>query len=531
MLDVIIKGGWIADGTGNPAFPGDVAISGDRIVDVGRFPNAEARLVIDASGKTVAPGIIDAHSHTDSTVMLNPTAESTIRQGVTTEIVGNCGNSEAPITLLGLANGAGGFGGAAGAEAQPRTFAEFLADVERLGTSQNLAYYVGHNTLRKTVGALGPDVTPAQFDAMAAALREAMEAGAIGFSTGLEFEPGRSSRTDELTRLNRISAAYGGLHASHIRNRDAAILEAIDEFLSVVRASGCAGQVSHLNVREHTGAPDRAWERSVERIEQARREGLDVLPDFTPLTYGIGQMAGILPQWVRAEGLPRAVEYLRDPATRARLRNDCDRYWRFIHRGEWHRVLMQSNPAFPELNGLTFPEISALWQRDPWDCYFDILAGAGAAMDSVVIVARLFTEEHVAEAVSHPLFILVADGYSTRVDGPLAETTRFPLHYMGMLHFLTYHVRERGTLRMEEAIRKMTSMPATHFGLKDRGLVRRGGFADLMVFDLAKLDDVATIANPVAYCRGVDHVLVNGKAVIAGGDHTGARPGRNLLRA
>jgi N-acyl-D-amino-acid deacylase len=192
---------------------------------------------------------------------------------------------------------------------------------------------------------------------------------------------------------------------------------------------------------------------------------------------------------------------------------------------------MQSNPAFPEVNGRTFPEIAALWGKDPWDCYFDILAAAGPWMDGIVLVARLFTEEHVREAVSHPLFMLVVDGYSTRTDGPLAEQTRYPLHFMGMVHFLTYHVRERKALSLEEAIRKMTSMPANHFGLRDRGVLRAGALADVVVFDYDGLEEVSTVEQPLAYARGVEHVLVNGVPVVDAGRHTGARPGRNLLRA
>ena len=241
-------------------------------------------------------------------------------------------------------------------------------------------------------------------------------------------------------------------------------------------------------------------------------------------------MASILPPWVREEGTARAVEYLRDPAARARLRTDCDRYWRFIHRGEWHRVRMQSNPAFPEINGRTFPEIAQMWDKDPWDCYFDILAAAGSAMDGIVIVAHLFTEEHVAEAISHPLFMLAVDGYSTKIDGPLATQTKYPLHYMGMIHFLTYHVREKHTLRLEEAIRKLTSMTATHFGLKDRGLLRAGGYADVAVFDLDRLEEVSTVEQPLAYARGMGYVLVNGVVVLDEGEHTGAKPGKNLRR-
>jgi N-acyl-D-amino-acid deacylase len=266
-------------------------------------------------------------------------------------------------------------------------------------------------------------------------------------------------------------------------------------------------------------------------MEQSRREGLDVLADMTPLCEGIGLLAGVLPPWLRAAGPEQATAMLRDPTTRQRLRGECDRYWRFLHRGEWHRVRLQASAQFPELNGLTFPEIAALWRKDEWECLFDILAAAGAEMDDVTGVAVLFTAEHVAEMAAHPLFCFAVDGYTSRIDGPLAQRTKHPLSYAGMVHYLTYHVRERRTVPLEEAIRKMTSLPATRFGFTDRGVVRPGARADLVVLDYGQLEDGSTPEQPLAYCRGVEHVLVNGVSVVENGDHTGARPGRVLRRA
>jgi N-acyl-D-amino-acid deacylase len=271
-------------------------------------------------------------------------------------------------------------------------------------------------------------------------------------------------------------------------------------------------------------------EQCVAKIDNIRANGFEVLTDMTPLNFGIGQMAGILPPWLRAEGIKKAAEYLKDPETRKKLRTDCDRYWRFIHRGEWDRVRMQSNPVFPEINGLDFNQIADLWKKDHWDCYFDILAAAGERMDGIVLVPRLFSDEHLKETISNPLYMLVVDGYSTTIEGPLSKHTAYPLHYMGMMYFLTHHVRTLHTLSLEEAIRKMTSMPATHFRLKDRGLLRKGMFADVAVFDYEKLDTVSTIEKPLAYAKGVEYVFVNGRQVIDKGNHTGLRPGRNILR-
>jgi N-acyl-D-amino-acid deacylase len=253
--------------------------------------------------------------------------------------------------------------------------------------------------------------------------------------------------------------------------------------------------------------------------------------DTTPFLDGLGMMSGLLPAWLLEPGPAYAAEQLRDPAVRERVRGDCDRYWRFVHRGEWERVRLQSSGEFPEYAGKNFLEIAELMEQDPWDCYFDILSAAGSGLNSVIMMGRLFTEPHMAEMISHPLFNLAVDIWSTRVDGPLSSRTRHPLYFSGHISYLTHYVRELGLLRLEDAIRKMTSMPATHFGLRGRGLIRPGAFADVVVFDYEALRGRATEDEPLAYAAGVEFVLVNGALVVDGSEHTGARPGRNLARA
>ncbi len=509
-LDVVIRGGWMADGTGNPIYPADVAIRGDRIVEVGRVPaEATAERTIDATGKIVSPGWVDAHSHSDRTIHVNPTAESTIRQGTTTEVVGNCGSHHAQ-------NG--------------ESFGQFLAGLETMGISPNLVSYVGHNTLRRAAGVHGAEVTEEQVRTMQGMVREAMEAGALGLSTGLEFDPGRLATKEEIVELAKVAGEYGGYYTSHIRNRDARLQEAVDECIDVGRLAGTPVQVSHLNVRHNTGAAEGAWQRAADTVERVRREGFDVMADMTPFREGTGSLTAILPQWFVAEGQARGAELLGDKTIRARLRNECDRYWRFIHRGEWHRVRVMASGEHPEINGKPMDEIARLWEQDPWDCYFDLLQAAWGRGSALSGMGLLFTDEHLKETISHPLFSLAVDGWTSRIDGPLSERSRHPLNFSGMVHYLTHHVREKHTLRLEEAIRKMTSMPATRFQLEGRGLVREGYYADIVVFDYEKLDDGSTIEEPLAYCKGVEHVLVNGVSVVVDGEHTGARPGRTLRR-
>ncbi|MCI8296652.1 MAG: amidohydrolase family protein [Lachnospiraceae bacterium] len=530
MLDILIRGGWVVDGTGNPRRRCDVGVCGGRIVSMDRCIKEPAKETICAEGLTVSPGFIDAHSHSDVTIGSNPYCESTIRQGVTTEIVGNCGDSTAPFPPEG--GGAGGGFGRFGDDPIPygRTLGEHMEELERVGMSGNLAWLTGHNSLRALAGVKGPDVTEEQYQKMEQALRQAFEDGAVGMSSGLEFEPGRASRPEELMRLAGVVKEYGGIYTSHIRNRDAHVLEALDEFLAVIRHHHIRGQVSHMNIRYHTHAPEQAVQKCMEKIRQARAEGYEVLTDMTPLDFGIGQMAGILPSWLTQMPADQLKAALSDPDIRERLRDDHDRYWRFIAGGEWERVRMQDNKAFPEINGLTFPEIAALWDKDPWDCYLDILAAVAPDIDSVVLVSRLFTEEHLAETISDPLYMLVVDGYSTSAEGEVARHTRFPLHYIGMDWFLTHHVRERHILSLEEAVRKMTSMPAAHFDLKDRGLLREGGIADITVFDYDHMETPFDLRRPAQYARGVRYVLVNGVPVLYEGEHLHTTPGKNIRR-
>ena len=298
-----------------------------------------------------------------------------------------------------------------------------------------------------------------------------------------------------------------------------------------MRQSGTRGQVSHLNVRYNTGAPEGAWSRAVATLEAARADGLDVQADCTPFVDGGGAPTAILPAWVTAEGNAQAAAYLRDPAMRAELRTECDRYWAFIQRGDWDRVRISSSSQHPEIVGLNLQEIADRWHEDPWDVLFDLFVETFSGEGQVSYIGRLFTEAHVAANIRHPLFSLAVDAATGAAEGPLRDLYVHPLPFAGMVHYLTTWVREKDVLRLEEAIRKMTSMPAARFGFRDRGVLRAGAYADVVIFDDEALEDGATLENPVAYCRGIDHVLVNGQLVVQDGQHTGARPGHVLRYA
>jgi N-acyl-D-amino-acid deacylase len=531
VFDLIVLGGLVVDGSGRPGQRCDIGIEDGRIVALRDLHDIEAKRLIDARGLVVAPGFVDPHSHSDWTLQANPGADSTIRQGVTTEIVGNCGISNAPVSERSEASVR--FRLASCGYPHPptwRSFHQYLEQVGLEGTSQNLAFFVGHSAMREAVG-VGP--RPAAEDEilqMTAYLEEALDAGALGLSTGLEYSAGRYADTGELVELAKVVGHHGGWYSSHIRNRDAGLLGSVNEFLEIVRVGGCAGQVSHLNVRHDTGAPLGAWREAVELTARARQAGLDVEADATPFREGLGLMIGLLPEWLLSEGLDAAAQLVMDRAVRDRLRGDCDRYWRFVHKGQWHRVRLQSSPQFPEWAGLTFPEIAALAGKDEWECYFDILAAAGPAMGTLRMVGQLFTDEHLAEIIAHPLFSLGVDAMTSSIAGPLAQITNSPLSYRGHVEYLSHHVREQHTLSLEEAIHKMSGKPAQRFGLRQRGLVREGWFADLVVLNPDVIGSRSTFEHPGVYPEGIEAVIVNGSLTVDCGSHTGARAGKVLGR-
>ena len=531
MLELLVSGGTVVDGDGGAPYPADIAIEGERIVAVQPLPGAVARRHIDANGHLVLPGLIDPHSHSDWSILGNPEAQSTIRQGVTTEVVGNCGVTYAPLGPASARQAAATLA-AFGYEGPVdwSGFGELLHRVASIGTSQNLAWFVGHSALREAAGVGTGSPTAEQLAAMRGMLADALDAGVLGMSSGLEYGAGRAAGTEELADLAGVLRTHGGRYASHIRNRDAALADAVGEFFTVAHAAGGRAQLSHLNVREDTGALPDAWSRAVERLAAERAAGVDVLADMTPYDGGIGMATGLLPPWLLADGPEEAARQLTDPGVRNRLRGDCDRYWRFVHRGGWDRVRLQAAPATPELEGLSFPEIAERLGGDEWDAFFDVLAAAGPDLVAVQLLGRLFTDEHVAEAVSHPLFCLGVDAFTSRVDGPLAARSRHPLFFAGHVHYLAHHVRDARTLPLETAVHKMTGMVADHFGLADRGRLRRGAFADIAVVDLAGLRERSTVAAPHVYAQGVPYVIVNGTVVVDGHDHTGARTGRYLPR-
>lgn len=548
MFDTIIRNGRVFDGAGNPWFKADVGIKDRTIARIGDLSSAEAHRIIEAKPAglggdprnpfthlAVAPGFIDCHNHGDFTLFAGASADSMIRQGVVTQVVGNCGYSPAPINdntrhyVSQVIRG----GLASKDEITWTSFGQYLDVLESTGLVTNVSHFVGHNTIRRAV--IGPEERPAtddEIERMKVFLTEAMEAGAVGLSAGLEFFPARCTEPEEIKKLCEVVASFGGIYSPHIRNRDQFYERAVEEGLWVGRETGVGLQLAHLNCRENNGAADGAWERVVDLLERARDiEGLDVTTDCIPYAWGPGAYLQIFPDWLLNDGIEATVEKLKDPRIRQVLRGDCDRYWRFIHRGQWERVILSTSNAHPEFTGKTYAEISRLWDKDPWDCFFDMVIDEGADAEGLGMYGRLFTEQHVQDMVTHPLFMLASDAYPQAADGPLAEVAKNLGSFGWTSKILGQYVREEKILSTEEAIRKMTSFPARKFGFKNRGLLNEGMAADIVVFDPDVITETGTIDCPNRYPTGIAYVMVNGELVVDKGSYTGGMNGEVIRRA
>lgn len=536
--DIIIRNGTVVDGTGKLPYYADVAVVGDTVDDIGNLKMAHAPLEIDAHHKYVTPGFIDAHSHSDQTVWGNPECHSAVRQGVTTEIVGNCGFSMR-TNLRGVPLDAAGDGidciYTLPGPVYPRgSVAATLDRMDKMGACLNTAWLLGHNDLRIMEDCYGPEPTEEQLAAMEARLREAMEAGFIGFSTGLEFVPGVVSRPEEIERLASVAAEYDAIYTTHMRDEGTYLLEAVNEFLNVIRKTGMRGEISHLNVKYDNGIPNEYLQRAMQMLKDARTvEHLNVYCDMLPTCFATGDAIAMLPPWLYADGWDKAREILADPAGRARVKADFSRYWRFLAAGQWDRLLYIKPKYAPELAVRPFHELAEEAGRAPIDYFLDVMQRAPtlAAAAGVNMQGTVFHEQTMIDTVVRdPIYLWMTDSTATVEDGPLARNTANIQNYMSMTYFFTRYVRELGVISIQDAVKKVGMTPAHHFRLQRRGVLAPGNYADINVFDLNNLRINATFDDVSRYSSGMDYVIVNGTPVLAEGEHTGARAGRVLRR-
>lgn len=543
--DLVIANGRIVDGCGNPWYYGDVAVRGDRIAAIGAAGALRGRAVVDAGGRYVAPGFVDPHTHSDISILQYPRADSVVRQGVTTHVTGNCGMSPAPLSAAhrdeALHNWAH-YWDISGVAWDWTSFRQYLKALELAGGAINIAPLVGHGALRLAV--MGLAERPAgekELARMERLLDAALRAGAHGLSTGLVYPPGCYAGTDELVRLCRVVGRYQAMYTTHIRGERETILEAVAEALAIGRECGVAVEVSHnapkWGAREDAGA-------NLALIEEARRDGLDVTTDNDVHTDLAPRLSRALPQPVLDLGHEALMALLGDPRERANLRRAIADdvlpgagYTGLVRHGRFDRIVILHAGRHPELRGRSVADIAADRGSAPLDTYLDLIVEED---DQIVGIFDYVHERDIRALLRSPLAMVSSDGLVM----PPVETLDDPALYWPCSYgeypgVLERYVRDEPVLRLEEAIRKMTSFPAQRFGLLDRGVLRPGLRADVVVFDLDKVRDRATNLYPHAYPfeniphrhpEGLDWVLVNGEPVIAEGLHTGALPGRVLRR-
>jgi len=531
-FDIVIRNGHIVDGTGSPWYSGDVVIRDGKIAAIGNLSETRGKRVIDARGMIVAPGFIDMLGQSELTILVNPHLPSKVFQGITTEITGE-GGSAAPLN-------------AAIVKADHltyehfnikpdwRTFREYFARLEKQGIAINLASYVGATQVRRMVLGDGNRVpSRSELEQMRALVREAMKEGAVGVSTSLQYAPAPYASTEELIALAAESAKLGGIYATHMRSEGDAIKAALDEAIRIGREARIPVEIWHLKAAGKSN-----WGRMPEivaYIEKARNEGVDVTADTYAYTAWFNSFSAFIPPWAHDGGDVRMIERLKDPATRARIRKDMETpstEWD----NEWHEVpgpdailiSVVHNAKLMPLQGKTLAQIAKMWGKDPINTLFDILI-----QDDAYTYVAVFgmSEPDVTLALLQPWVSVDNDSQGTAPDGLLGKEHPHPRAYGTFPRVLRKYVREEKKLRLEEAIRKFTALPAQRMRLVDRGVLKAGMWADVVVFDPEKVRDLATFENPNQLSVGMEYVLVNGVPVIEGGKATPALPGKVLRGA
>ena len=528
-FDVIIQGGTVYDGTGAEPRQIDVAIRGDRIAALGDFKSAKAKTVVDAKGLAVAPGFINMLSWSTESLIQDGRSQSEIRQGVTTEIMGE-GESMGPVNdrvrehmLRAQAD--------IKYDIKWNTLAEYLQYLEKRGISCNVASFIGATTIREyVIGFEDKPPTPEQLDQMRDLVRKEMEAGALGIGTSLIYPPAFYAKTDELIELCKVAANYQGKYISHMRSEGSRLLEALDELIRISREAKIPAEVYHIKAsgRENWGKEDQL----LERIEAAQKEGLKITADMYTYTAAGTGLDACLPPWSEDGGYPALFKRLRDPATREKIKAEVQKptnSWEnlYLDAGGPEHILLVAfkSEKLKPLTGKTLAEVARMRGKNPIDTAMDLIAEDESRVGTIYF---LMDEDNVKKEVAKPWISFGSDEASQAPEPPFTKSNPHPRAYGNFARVLGKYVRDEKVAQMAEAIRRLSGLPATNLGLDHRGFLKEGMFADVVVFDPATIADRATFDKPHQYAVGMKHVFVNGVQVIKDGEHTGAKPGRAL---
>jgi dihydroorotase/N-acyl-D-amino-acid deacylase len=531
-FDLVITNGHIIDGTGSPWYSGDVGIRDGHIAAIGVLSDALRKHTIDAKGKVVAPGFIDMLGQSETTILVDPRLPSKIYQGITTEITGE-GGSAAPLNDSIIANDRPAY---QHYKINPdwRTFRQYFAHLEKQGMGINLASYVGATQVRRMIlGDADVQPSPDQLEKMKALVRDAMRDGAVGVSTSLEYAPAPYAKTEELIALASESSKFGGIYATHMRSEGDAVLEGVDEAIRIGREAHVPVEIWHVKVAGKANfgrMPD-----LIARVNKARSEGSDVSADTYAYTAWSNSMSAFIPPWAHDGGDAKMIDRLKDPAARTRIRKemqtsskDWDNEWDEIAGPQDVMITAVQNPTLKKFQGKRLTEVAKIFGKDPIDTLCDLLIEDNA-FTSVAVVGM--SEPDVTLALQQPWVSVDNDSSGTSPEGILGEEHPHPRAYGTFPRVLRKYVREEKKLSLEDAIRKFSALPAQRMRLVDRGVLKQGMWADVVVFDPNTVRDVATYDDPNRLSEGMDFVLVNGTPVIENGKMTGALPGKVLRGA
>jgi N-acyl-D-amino-acid deacylase len=536
-FDIIIANGKIVDGSGNPAYSADVGIVGDQIIAIGDLTEAASRQTIDATGKIVAPGFIDMHTHSDMSVLFDPHTNSKIFDGVTTEVVGNCGIGVAPVSeanrkLLIDYLGTRMIGNLpVTLELHWSSMAEYLDYVRQHSPALNVVALLAQGAVRIAVMGFDKNApTDTQMSEMKALVRNGMSEGAVGFSSGLIYMPGEFSSTEELAELSKEIKPFHGFYVSHIRNESEGVFDALEEALAIGAKAAVPVHVSHLKV-----AGQLVWGRSPEllaRIDAANQTGVETTFDVYPYTSGMTGLTACMPPWAFEGGVEKLLTRLADADTRAQIIADVENGipgWQNLFKaaGGWENITITTvnSQTNKKMEGKTIQQIADMQGKDPYTAVFDLLI---AEKGKVLIVLLLMTEEDLINILKHPMAMVGSDGMSVSTEGIMSFGMPHPRAFGTRARILGRYVREKKVLSLEEAVKKMAYMPAWRLGLQKRGLLRTGYYADVVVFDPETVRDNSLYSDPKHYSTGFDFVVVNGNVVLANGIHQKVFGGRVL---
>ena len=521
--DIVIQGGRLIDGTGNPSFLADVAIQDGKIARIGNLGDAHAKRIIDAKGLVVSPGFIDIHNHSDYTILMDGNAQSMIRQGVTSMILGE-GGSAAPV---------GGKQEKSGNVSGWTDFDGYFSRLLKQGISTNIGSYVGSSQIWTYVhGEHAGPPTEEEVAEMQTLVRQAMQQGALGVASSLSGPPGSWIDTDTLVAMCKIAGEYGGIYSTHMRTEGKGVFESVAEAIEIGKRAGVPVDIIHLKLADHE-----LWGKMPElvaEIQNARANGQDVTANVYPYRAGQNNLASIVPPWAHEGGTQAMLQRLKDPLLHARLVSEIEHgipgsnwYNHYTATGSWEGMLLVSfsNPAYKKYEGRRMNEVIANIGGPPIDVLFKVLEDNNGSVPTVYFH---HDEKDMQYALRQPFISIGSDGTAVAIDGPTAKGHPHPRYFGTFPRVLGRYVREEKLLTLEDAIRKMTSANAEKIHIFDRGLLRQGMWADVTVFDPARIADRATYDQPQQYAVGVQYVLVNGQVVIDGGRHTGKHPGAIL---